>query len=681
MKLKRIYIENYKTYRKLDLNLEVTDERPIILIGGANGCGKTTLFDAIYHALYGLQITNRRQFEEIFNSGVKNEVGMVDKSIVLEVTFSGRVLGQETPYKLRRSYLYTGERVLESVVLNMDGNTYTYGSGSTVAQRSTNEMIVNKIISANLPAELSNYFLFDAMKTSDLVKEEQINKLIMKNINSVMGFNKYTQLENAASVYLDEKKAERLENENMRKEYIHLTRQKVELEKEVAQLNDDYNAALNYANEHKQQYEQLKEGRNSDDVVRDKMRQIEESINNYAKKEKEYRQDADTISKEIELKVIMPKLANIISTEVELILNEKEDVSAARGNILNAQQIEMVTESVVSLLQERYPQMGKISIGEIVEEIKRAQDNSDDYNDKYSYLNEADTNVLRNLVQQSYTNPFLALDERRGSLELELADMPKKNEQLEEYKRVLIGKDYSIIELYEANDRKISELKTKMVEKKNDIKELERKISTYDYDMPQVPDPQYDMLCKLPSFFKSLSRKLLQAKKANIERMMKEQLNINLVIYAGYIGRVELSADDSDEISFKMFHKNGNEIYLSQLNAGAKQTVMQVLLKVLYELGDYDPPVMIDTVMGVLDKESREVIINHYFPDLAHQTILLSTDTEITTETDFKKIVAYVAKTYTLHRDQEQQCTMVSEDYFGLQTYDFFFLKVHIKSV
>ena len=292
----------------MDLNLEVTDERPIILIGGANGCGKTTLFDAIYHALYGLQITNRRQFEEIFNSGVKNEVGMVDRSIVLEVTFSGRVLGQETPYKLRRSYLYTGERVLESVVLNMDGNTYTYGSGSTVAQRSTNEMIVNKIISANLPAELSNYFLFDAMKTSDLVKEEQINKLIMKNINSVMGFNKYTQLENAASVYLDEKKAERLENENMRKEYIHLTRQKVELEKEVAQLNDDYNAALNYANEHKQQYEQLKEGRNSDDVVRDKMRQIEESINNYAKKEKEYRQDADTISKEIELKVLCQNL-------------------------------------------------------------------------------------------------------------------------------------------------------------------------------------------------------------------------------------------------------------------------------------------------------------------------------------------------------------------------------------
>ena len=671
MKLKRIYIENYKTYRNLDLNLEVTGDRPIILIGGANGCGKTTLFDAIYHALYGLKIANKRQFEEIFNSGVKNECGIEGKSIKLEITFSGVVLGQETPYRLSRVYTYIDGRVREGNTLNMNGNSYTYGTGSTAIQRSTNEAIVNKIISANLPAELSNYFLFDAMKTSDLVKEEQINKLIMKNINSVMGFNKYTQLENAASAYLAEKKAERLENENLRAEYTKLTKQKVEMEREVARLNDEYNEALNYANDHKQQYEQLKEGRNSDEVIRDKMRQIEDSINSYYMKEKDYRQDAEAISKELELKVFMPKLANVISTEVELILNEKEEVASAKGNVLNEQQIEKVTQEVVRFIKGKYPQIGDVPVSEIVAEIKRAQDNSEECNDKYGYLSDQDTAVLKNLVQQSYSNPYLALDERRESLNLELDEMPKKREQLEEYKRALSGSDYSIIESYENNDRKIGELKTKIADKKASIKDLEKKISTYDYDMPQVPDPQYDMLCKLPNFFKTLSRKLLQAKKASIERMMKEQLNINLVIYAGYIGRVELSANDSDEISFKMFHKNGNEIYLSQLNAGAKQTVMQVLLKVLYELGDYDPPVMIDTVMGVLDKESREVIINRYFPDLAHQTILLSTDTEITTETDFKKIVAYVARTYTLHRDQEQQCTTVSKDYFGLQIYDF----------
>ena len=92
---------------------------------------------------------------------------------------------------------------------------------------------------------------------------------------------------------------------------------------------------------------------------------------------------------------------------------------------------------------------------------------------------------------------------------------------------------------------------------------------------------------------------------------------------------------------------------------------MQVLLKVLYELSDYEPPVMIDTVMGVLDKESRATVIEHYFPDLARQTILLSTDSEIRTEDDWERLACFVSKAYTLHRDKERQCTTVSEGYFG----------------
>lgn len=179
------------------------------------------------------------------------------------------------------------------------------------------------------------------------------------------------------------------------------------------------------------------------------MHQIEESINSFYQKEKDYRQDAEAISKDLEWKVIMPKVANSISTEVELILSEKEVVASARGNILNDQQIEKVTQDVIRLLKEKYPQVGEVSIAEIIEEIKREQDNSDDYNDKYGFLSDADVNVLRNLVQQSYSNPYLSLDERRESLNLELADIPKKQEQLEEYKRALTGHDYSIIELYE----------------------------------------------------------------------------------------------------------------------------------------------------------------------------------------------------------------------------------------
>lgn len=589
---------------------------------------------------------------------------------MLEVTFSGMVLNQEQQYKLKRAYMLDEGRVLESVTLNMGGNQFTYGSGTPSAQRASNEEIVNKIIAANLPAELSNYFLFDAMKTSDLVKEEQINKLIMKNINSVMGFNKYAQLRKVSDTLLSEKKAERMQNDKIKEEYTNLTTAKQKLDGEIAKLNDEYAADLNYANENKEQYDQVKAGKDSDEVTREMMTKLEQSINNTVEFEGRYSQDIDSLAKDLETKVIYPKLASVIKTEIDVILQAKQDVKAARVNLLTDSQIEGITKQLVSLIEERYVREGTIDIPSLINELKSLQEKANTVEDKFSYLTASEVEALDKLVSTAISNPFVALDEKRERLNQDIAQMPKQKEKLKEYQRTLNGSDYTFLELYEKNTARIKELKEIIEIKKKESKEMGDKIATYDYDIPQVPDPQYDMLCVLPDFFKNLSAKLLRAKKASIERMMRDQLNINLIVYAGVVGRVELSANDSDDISFKIYHKNGNEIYLSQLNAGAKQTVMQVLLKVLYNLGDYEPPVMIDTVMGVLDKESREVIIEKYFPDLAHQTILLSTDTEITTEHDFEKIQAYVAKTYTLHRDKENQCTTISEDYFGQKISD-----------
>ena len=671
MKIKRIYAENYKTYKNLDLDLEVSNERPIILIGGGNGCGKTTLFDAIYHALYGLDISTPRQFEELFNAGEKLESGMKNKYIILQVDFSGFVLNKEQQYRLKRAYLLADDRVLESVTLSMGGNNFTYGSGSTAQQRSTNEEIVNKIIAANLPKELSYYFLFDAMKTSDLLKEEQINKLIEKNINSVMGFNKYSRLKNGAEALLAEKKAERLENENQRLEYAQLTAQKQQLEKELSEMNEQFSEALEYANEYQEQYTQLKDGRNADDLTREKMQKIRQSMQNTLNSEREYRQSVDNLAKDIETKVIFPKLASLLSTEIEVILHAKDDVASARVNMLTDQQIEIFSKGLVELIEERYMSGRKIDVESLIEEMKLRQERDNIIEDRFAFLTHDDLNRLRELIYSSLSNPFTVLDDQRERLNQEIRELPKQRELIKGYERTLNGSDYTIIELYEQNSKKINDLKADIADKKEEIDKLSNKIATYDYDIPKIPDPQYDLLCKLPDFFKQISINLLRAKKASIERMMRDQLNLNLVVYAGVIGRVELSSNNSEDISFKIYHKDGNEIYLSQLNAGAKQTVMQVLLKVLYNLGDYDPPVMIDTVMGVLDKESREVILEKYFPDLAHQTILLSTDTEITTENDFAKIQAYVAKTYTLHRDKEKQCTTISEDYFGLKTEEF----------
>ena len=433
MKIKKIHVENYKTYKFLDLDLEVTDDRPIILIGGGNGCGKTTLFDAIYHALYGLKIKDAHQFEELFNAGVKNESGLLNKHIILEVTFSGMVLSQEQQYKLKRAYMLADNKVLESVTLNMGGNQFNYGSGTPQAQKNQSEEIVNKIIAANLPAELSNYFLFDAMKTSELVKEEQINKLIMKNINSVMGFNKYAQLRKVSETMLAEKKAERMANDKIRDEYSQLTTQKQDLEKKIEELKDEYAAAINYANEHKEQYDHLKEGKNADDITRDQMRKIEQSLENTVRQETEYRQDIDNLAKDLETKVIFLKLASQLKTEVDVILHTKDEAKNQRANILSDEQIESFTRNLVRMIEERYFTSNKIDVLSLINELKRQQEDGDGVEDKYDFLTTDEVTQLDKLVNTAIINPLTELDEKRIRLNQEIHEMPRQREHLREY--------------------------------------------------------------------------------------------------------------------------------------------------------------------------------------------------------------------------------------------------------
>ena len=661
MQINHIHVENYKTYLMLDLDVSVKDEeRPIILIGGMNGSGKTTMFDAIYGALYGLEIRDERHFRELFNSGVTDIIG---KRIVLEIDFEGMIGSKTAQYKLTRTYQIVNAKAVENVTLHIGGTTYTYGTRTAQKDRTINEEAVKKIIKANLPKELSNYFLFDAMKTSELVKDEQINQLIRDNIKSVMGFNKYSLLVDVSSKMLDEMKAGRIENENLKKEFQELQEHKRNIEGELSSLRNSYDDALGYANNNREQYNMLKDGRNKNDITKDQISRTEARINEIRKSEQTFRQNADELTKQLETDIFVQKLASSIKNEVEQILNHKLSLEESKKSILSEKQIENIAGRVVAIIQKRYVTSQTIDLPSIVSAVMYEQE-ADEIKDRYDYLNNADVEAIKSLVNSTMMNPYNSFEQSRDRTEEEMKDLPKLQRQLESYRESLAGDDFSMISLYEENERNMTSLKEQIREKETEITRIEKEIGRYDFDTPNVPDPKFELMKQLPDFFRKLQHKLLMNRKRDIENMMKEQLNINLVSYSGTIERVELS-DSDDNISFKMYHKQGNEIPLNQLNAGAKQTVMQVLLKVLYELGDYEPPVMIDTVMGVLDKESRATIIENYFPNLARQTILLSTDSEIRTEDDYKLLEAYISKVYTVHRDKEHQCTTVSDDYFG----------------
>lgn len=662
MIIKRIKTKNYKTYLSLDLDLSVKLDQPIILIGGMNGGGKTTLFEAICGALYGLKIKNKAHFQELLNNGA---IGKVEPTIVLELTFEGMVLGRMQEYLLRRTYkLNPADKPVENVLLNMDGTPFSYGTATPPQQRAINEQQVNKIIKANLPQELSKYFLFDAMQSSELLKENVFAQIIKDNIQNVMGFNKYLQMKNAAEHQQQEWAARRLEAQKEAEEYNGLCEQRnqlVELQEENAKLQDD---KYKYLTSIQTEYDAAKEGAKESAETERKIQELEASVKDTQELSKRYNTQLKHVVETLEINVFFPKLAQGITNEVNDIIRQKEALKQEREGVLSVEQMREVTTKILGYLKSEYLCPESVEDDDVVAYLKSQQE-SLHRKDNYAFMDESELEALKNLLNANAVNEFITLNDSRHDLEKRLENYDNQLRQISLLRRSMVNGNTEIIKAYEEASRELESLKKEADNRKVSIKKLEQKIHQFDVQIQQEPDVKYDMLVKLKPFFEDVADTLLRRKKEKIEEDMKEQLNKLLISYKGCIAKVELS-DRMENFTIRLYHKAGNEISLNQLNAASKQIFIQVLLKVLRNLGDYNPPVMIDTVMGVLDEESRDVLMEEYFPGLAEQTILLCTTSEIRKDKDYLKLEPFLSRSYTLVRDVERQSTHIEEGYFGI---------------
>ena len=662
MLIKRIKAKNFKTYLNLDLDISVEQDKPIILIGGANGGGKTTLFEAIYGALYGLHIHNARQFKELLNAG---SLGHEDEKIMLELHFSGKVLNEEQQYVLTRTYLLNPSGLpVEAVKLNMNGTIFSYGTATPPAQRAEQEAQVNKIIKANLPQELSRYFLFDAMEAGNLLKEDQLNRVIKENIENVMGFNKYMVMAKSSETLFQAYTAQRLQVENEKQEYLQLLDQKKKQQEIMNLLQLQLQDALQYSVANKELYDNLKGGLNQESTIKNKIEQTKLQIETIHKKEGIYHSELDEFVKEIELNVCLPKMTEAIKSEINLILKVKGEQVQQNNSNISPEQIEAISKTILQYLKENSLVLKDITTAELVDYVIASSNNTPE-KDQYDFLEFSEVKALENLLNVKTSNSFPSLNQQQVELNVSLNQIPLLETQIENMRAQITGRDYALLKAYEDNESSIKKHELGIADTKAEITKIDKRLHQFDIQTSQEPDPKYEALGKLKGFFEDVANRLLKVKKQQIELKMKQDLNINLAAYRDVIDRVELSENLKD-LTFKIFHKAGNEIYLNQLNTASKQVVVQVLLKSLHEFGDYDPPVMIDTVMGVLDETSRATVLENYFPELSQQTILLSSDSEIRTGKDLEKIEPFISKTFTLQRDREKQLTDIVPGYFGV---------------
>ena len=565
MLIQRIKISNYKTYLSLDLDLTVDDDRPIILIGGANGGGKTTLFEAISGALYGLKIENKEHFMELLNQGALNTA---KPEISLQITFVGKVLGQQQKYILKRVYQLNPQgKPLESVSLNMNGNMYVYGTMTAPKDRVKAEQEINKIIKANLPQELSQYFLFDAMQSSELLKKNVFAQTIRDNFENVLGFKKYLQLKRAAEKLQQEWAQQRLEAEKEAQEYNELCAQKDKLTADLNTCIAEQDTKYKYLASVEVEYKRAKDGAQEASALNKKIQELASKIDDIVKRAATYAEDLKAFVDNIEIDLFLPKLASNLAQEINNILHIKEQLQKENTGAYPLETLKDVTNKIITYLKDLSLCSESVDEEQVVSHIVAIQ-NSTNKEDPFGYLDEAEVTALSNLVKRTGSNQFIALDRQRQELEIQLSTLDNLRSQKQTLEQTQAGGNEYLIQNYEAAQKQIEKLKSQEATLKADIQRLEKRIHQFDVQIQQEPDIKFDTLVKLKPLFEKIADSLLKKKKAQIESEMQQQLNKLLVSYKGHVAKVELS-DSIEQFNIKLYHTAGNEISLNQLNAAS----------------------------------------------------------------------------------------------------------------
>jgi DNA sulfur modification protein DndD len=123
---------------------------------------------------------------------------------------------------------------------------------------------------------------------------------------------------------------------------------------------------------------------------------------------------------------------------------------------------------------------------------------------------------------------------------------------------------------------------------------------------------------------------------------------------------------DTDSFALSLYDQAGEPIPKHRLSAGEKQLLAIALLWGLARASGRQLPVAIDTPLGRLDSKHRKNLVERYFPQASHQVILLSTDTEIRDrEVKMLRKQGAIARNYVLEYNSKQKRTEVKEGYFG----------------
>ena len=629
--------------------------QPIILFGGMNGGGKTTLMDAIRLALYGQRAKcsgrGNLGYGE-FLTQLVNRKTLPEQTTEVELSFESIFDNCWQTFKITRAWKRQPTDGRDSISIIRED------SYDTNLQENWDEYI-----ESILPLGISNLFLFDGEQVKELAELDAPPASVVDAINSLLGLELAEKLSTDLEVLAIRKK------KNLASKKQLATIEEIEAkikEKELAE-KAAFDKVITLDDKLKQAYKKSDRAsekfRNRGGKIAAERNNLEEKKDSLIIQQKELQEQLKVLAAgTLPLGLITDLLASAAVTGKQEIKIQQFKQAKSLIDERDSKLLSYLTEialpqeyntAIKSFISQENQELSNIISSHGNAYLDITEDELQQFiniqQNKLPLQQKQTREILDNL--QKIANEIDAIDKQ-----LALAASPEEYDKLEQAKvaaEKAVSQCKSDLDLAKTQKQQI----TREIERATqELKKYSQKVIDRDNDKHTL-----DSITRVQQTLELFKEKLTLRKLNKLENEITECFRY-LLSKSNLVYRVVI---DGDDFSLSLYDPQGKLLPKQRLSAGEKQLLAIAFLWGLARVSGKKLPIAIDTPLGRLDSSHRHNLIERYFPAASHQVILLSTDTEI----GEKEIVTLreqnaIAREYLLEYNPDNGQTDVREGYF-----------------
>jgi len=656
VRLLEITLHNVGVFHgRQSIDLQTDPGRPVVLIGGMNGRGKTTVLDSLQIALFGRRAPVVRRSAQTYEAHLAALVNRDATPQDAGVTVSFLIVedGVERVYRVNRVWSNKSNgSAAESLSVWLDGVP------DPVATERWND-----IIEVLLPVDIAELFFFDGEKIEQLADPVSAARVIEAAVHGLLGVGLIDRLSKDLTAIQRRWKAEDLDNAVQ--DELRSRQSAIEVkERELADLVQECASLQNRVDETERSLQ------NAQDA-------FEQGGGDLAQQRSALVADRDrAVAEQAEIRAALIELC-AGPLPLALVLGTLDQV----GTQIEMEEAASAAEALAGLLEDRDAEVLKLLTDRSVDRAVHTALAHWFESDRNSRAAHSGTARFLDASEDARATIAVARDRMRvdapraASLLADLASLEVLESDLD--RRIdaappdaivanmvadLRAKEAAAVVAAEAllvaNER-VAHLDHEI---NADRAALDRMLERYAGTVIAAED-RVRMLkhaarsqATLRQFGEALVKRHLEIIEASV-----------LLSFRELLGKSELVASlsiDSKTYGVRLIASDGQPLGSDRLSAGERQLLATALLWGLARASGRRLPMFIDTPLGRLDSTHRRNLIERYFPMAADQLVLLSTDEEVDAEL-FAMLEPSVSKCYLLSYNEQRRMTTVQDGYFG----------------